>query len=234
MNEDRENHRPIRSYVLRQGRLTAAQQRALDQLLPVYGLDPAQGSLHLDHAFGRNAPRFVEIGFGNGEALAGLARDHPECDYLGVEVHRPGVGRLLLTLEREGLTNVRVVCGDGTDVLRRMIPDESLDGIYLFFPDPWHKKRHHKRRIIQPSFAELARRRLKPRGVIHLATDWADYAEHMMAVMTATPGFTNAAGQGRFSERGDRPLTKYEARGQRLGHRVWDLVFVRKREHAPG
>ncbi|NIP74229.1 MAG: tRNA (guanosine(46)-N7)-methyltransferase TrmB [Gammaproteobacteria bacterium] len=225
--DNREPRPPIRSYVRREGRITRAQHRALQELLPVYGLDPEQGIWDLDRAFGRRAPRLLEIGFGAGETLLQMAAAHPERDYIGIEVHQPGAGALLLGLHEHGLTNVRVACADAALVLQDAVPDEALDGVYLFFPDPWPKKRHHKRRLVQPRFAELIRRKLKPGGCLRMATDWQDYAEHMMAVMSMAPGFVNAAGARRFAGRGDRPLTKYERRGQRLGHDVWDLVFTR-------
>jgi len=226
MTEAQSKHRPIRSFVRREGRMTVAQQRALDELLPRCGLDVDAGTLDLDAAFGRSAPRFLEIGFGAGTALLEMAKAHPERDFIGAEVHRPGVGGLLLQLEKEGLGNVRVICGDAVEALNRAVPDHALDGIYLFFPDPWHKKRHNKRRLVQPGFAALIHRKLRAGGFIHMATDWEDYARHMLAVMNAAPGFRNAGGTDGFAERGERPVTKYERRGQRLGHGVWDLLFV--------
>jgi tRNA (guanine-N7-)-methyltransferase len=221
-------HRPIRSFVRREGRMTPAQKRALEELLPRYGFDPDDGVLDLDALFGRRAPRLLEIGFGTGTALLEMAVAHPERDYLGVEVHRPGVGALLLHLERTGLTNVRVACGDAVQVLDRYIPAASLDGVYLFFPDPWHKKKHHKRRLLQPEFVATVAARLHPGGLFHMATDWEDYARHMLSVMEATTEYLNCAGPGAFSPRGERPRTKYEQRGERLGPRVWDLMFQRR------
>ena len=220
--------RRIRSFVLRQGRLTKGQQRALDTLLPHFGIKPGEDMLDLDAVFQRSAPRFLEIGFGNGHALVEMARANPDQDYIGVEVHRPGVGNLLLQLEKYALHNVRIISADALEVLQKQIPDCALDGVLLFFPDPWHKKRHHKRRIVQPEFIELVHRKLKLGGYLHMATDWEDYAEHMMSMMTAAEGFRNLAGAGEFSDRPDyRPLTKFEQRGQRLGHGVWDLIFER-------
>jgi tRNA (guanine-N7-)-methyltransferase len=219
--------RRIRSFVRREGRMTAAQQRALETLMPVYGLSSDSGPVDLDAAFGRSAPRILEIGFGSGTSLLEMAQAHPEIDYIGIEVHRPGVGSLLLRLEQEGIHNVRVICADAVEVLENAVADDCLDGIHLFFPDPWHKKKHHKRRIVRPAFAELIRRRLKPGGYVHMATDWANYAEHMLDVMSNASGFRNAAGDGYLTDRRERPETKYERRGQRLGHEVWDLMFVK-------
>ncbi|MGD8483482.1 MAG: tRNA (guanosine(46)-N7)-methyltransferase TrmB [Thioalkalispiraceae bacterium] len=219
-------YRRIRSFVKREGRLTRGQQRALDELFPVYGFNSGEGILDLDEKFGRKAARILEIGFGNGASLAEMARTHPENDYLGIEVHRPGVGNLLLQIEKDSISNIRVMCDDAVEVLENNIADETLDAVYLFFADPWHKKKHHKRRIVQPAFAQLLRNKLKLNGIFHMATDWQDYAEHMMEVMSNAQGFENTAGTGNYIERPDyRPLTKFEQRGQRLGHGVWDLVF---------
>lgn len=230
MTENHPKHRPIRSFVRREGRITPAQARALEQLLPTYGLDTEHGVADLDTLFGRQAPRYLEIGFGSGGALLEMAATHPERDYIGIDVHRPGVGSLLLRLQQANVGNVRIGCTDAVEVLAENLPDHSLDGVYLFFPDPWHKKKHHKRRIVQPTFAQLLAHKLKPGGQVHMATDWQDYAEHMLTVMSAQENFTNTAGVGCYAERGERPLTKYEQRGQRLGHAVWDLVF----EYRPG
>jgi tRNA (guanine-N7-)-methyltransferase len=218
--------RTIRSYVRREGRITQSQQRALADLWPRYGIDNADTPLDLDALFGRAAPTVLEIGFGNGASLAQMAAAHPELDYLGIEVHRPGVGALLLLLEQHELSNVRVICADAVEVLKQRLPDASLDRVQLFFPDPWHKKRHHKRRILQPEFVTLVGRKLKPGGVFHLATDWEDYARQMLAVLSAAPGFGNLGGAEGYAPRpASRPLTRFEARGQRLGHGVWDLLF---------
>ncbi len=220
--------RTIRSFIRRQGRLTAAQQRALEQFFPRFGVTDGDAPLDFVALFGRQAPRILEIGFGNGDSLAAIAQAHPENDYLGIEVHRPGVGHLLLRIEEYGLDNVRVICDDAVEVLARRIPQASLDAVYLFFADPWPKKRHHKRRIVQEEFAELVRSRLKLGGVLHMATDWQEYAEHMLAVLTAAVGFRNRSATGDYVPRPDyRPLTKFEQRGQRLGHGVWDLLFER-------
>ncbi len=222
-------HRPIRSYVLRDGRLTPGQQRAFDTLWPRWGIEYQDTPLDLTAVFGNDHPVFVEIGFGNGESLAEMARRHPERNYVGIEVHRPGVGHLLLKLAEYGCENVRVICHDAVDVLAHMLPEASLQGVYLLFPDPWHKKRHHKRRILQAQLVERLARLIRPGGFLHAATDWQDYAEQMMTLLSAADAlFENPAGAGSFAPRPDeRPLTKFEQRGQRLGHGVWDLVFVR-------
>lgn len=225
---DPSRHRPIRSYVLREGRLTAGQQRAFEQLWPGFGLAlPEHGPLDPTTVFDRPRPLYLEIGFGNGEALAALAERHPERNYLGVEMHRPGIGHLLLRIEQLGLENIRVLRRDAIEVLARL-PAESLAGVYLFFPDPWHKKRHHKRRIVQPAFLDRLYRVLEPGGRFHAATDWPDYAEHMLALFEADPRFVNLAGSRRFTPRpDDRPQTKFEQRGERLGHPVRDLIVRR-------
>jgi len=182
------SQRRIRSFVRREGRMTPAQQRALDELWPRYGVDVAAELLDLDSLFDRKAPRVLEIGFGNGDALLTMARNNPQNDYLGIEVHRPGVGRLLRRLEEEDIRNVRVICADAVDVLEHNIPEDSLAAVHLFFPDPWPKKKHHKRRIMQPSFASLVASKLAASGMLHIATDWEDYAEHMMAVLNNSDG----------------------------------------------
>jgi tRNA (guanine-N7-)-methyltransferase len=225
---DNQGRRPIRSFVLREGRLTAGQQRAFETLWPLFGLAlPETGTFDPGPSFERDHPLYLEIGFGNGEALATMAERHPERNYLGVEVHRPGVGHLLLRIEELGLRNLRVLREDAVELLRRL-PAESLDGVYLFFPDPWHKKRHHKRRIVQPGFLDRLHRVLRSGGRFHAATDWQDYAEHMIEVLGADPRFRNLAASGHYTPRPpDRPLTKFEQRGRRLGHGVWDLVFER-------
>jgi len=221
-------HRPIRSFVRREGRITKAQERALTELWPRYGVDAGDAPLDFRALFGRAAPVHVEIGFGNGDVLAAMAARHPEYDYLGIEVHRPGIGALLRRLEAAGLGNARVMRADAKEVLARNIPDAALSAVNIFFPDPWPKKRHHKRRLIQPEFAELVRRKLQPGGMLHLATDWRDYAEQMLDVLSQTPGFENTAGAGAFAPRPEeRPLTKFEQRGKRLGHEVYDLSFRR-------
>lgn len=218
--------RRIRSFVKREGRLTAGQERALNEFFPRYGLALQDTPLNFDDTFQRKAPRILEIGFGNGTSLSEMAANNPGQDYIGIEVHRPGVGNLLLQIEKLELTNLRVINDDGVDVLKQMIADESLDAVYLFFADPWHKKRHHKRRIVQKEFVQLLRKKLKVGGLFHMATDWEHYAQHMMHVMNEAEGFENTAGKDQYLPRPEyRPLTKFEQRGQRLGHGVWDLIF---------
>ena len=225
-NTDQHTRR-IRSFVRREGRLTPGQQRALDELWPRYGL-AADTVLAPSVAFNRSAPLTLEIGFGNGASLAAMARQDPESDYVGIEVHRPGVGHLLKQIESDGLENVRIYCHDAVEILHHCIDDHSLDRVLLFFPDPWHKKKHHKRRIVQPLFTNLLARKLKHGGIFHMATDWQAYAEHMLEVMESATAFSNTAGNQGYSERPDyRPTTKFEQRGRRLGHGVWDLVYRR-------
>lgn len=223
--EARGARRPIRSFVIRGGRLTASQQQALEQSWPRWGIDDVSSPLDPEAVFGRRAPLVMEIGFGMGHSLAQQAGEQPGKDFIGVEVHRPGVGKLLREIEERGLTNLRLYCHDGREVLERCIPDALLDTLQIFFPDPWHKKRHHKRRLIQPAFVALARRKLASGGRLHVATDWQNYAEHIMEVLSADPGLENAAGPGRYSHDTGRPATKFEQRGQRRGHGVWDIVF---------
>lgn len=219
--------RRIRSFVLRQGRITQAQEYALNILWPRFGLDSEQPFEQL-HAFNREAPLILEIGFGNGESLGEMAAASPERNFIGVEVHKPGVGHLLLKIEEKGLKNIRIYCADAVEVLSKAMPDACLDGLQIFFPDPWHKKRHHKRRLISNDFARLAASKLKPGGILHCATDWEPYAEHMLEVLEGCPSFSNLAGKRLYSPRPDyRPRTKFESRGQRLGHGVWDLLFAR-------
>ncbi len=227
MNNPSSFHRPIRSFVRREGRMTGAQQRAFEAHWARFGIDNTEAPLDFVALFGRDAPVILEIGFGNGDALATLAALHPENNYLGIEVHRPGVGRLLNRLAAEDLDNVRVLSADAVEVLARRIPPASLDAAHLWFPDPWPKKRHHKRRLVQPEFVQRLRTRLKIGGRFHLATDWQDYAEDMLAVLTAADGYENLSGPGQYGERGERPNTRFESRGQRLGHGVWDLYFRR-------
>ena len=221
-----EQRRRIRSFVLRPGRMTEGQRRALDDGLPRFGLQREDGLLDPEQVFGRSAPLVMEIGFGMGQSLVEMAAAQPDTNFIGVEVHRPGVGRLLHAMLEGEVDNIRVYCDDAVAVLENCIGDGMLDGVQVFFPDPWHKKRHHKRRLIQPDFVKLLCRRLAPGGFLHLATDWENYAEQMMEVLSAEPELINAAGPGEFAPRPDhRPLTKFEQRGQRLGHGVWDLLF---------
>ena len=222
-------HPPIRSYVLRQGRFSPAQQKAYSELLPRFGLPFAPGPLDFASVFGRTAPVVLEIGFGMGETTARIAAENPGVNYLGIEVHAPGVGSLLRQVEAAGLTNVRVVSHDAVEVLRDMVAPGSLAGIHVFFPDPWPKKRHHKRRLMQPAFAELAASRLAPGGYLHVATDWEEYAQQVLEVLAATPGLRNTA-EGFAPRPASRPETKFERRGVRLGHGVWDIVFRREKD----
>ncbi len=215
----------IRSFIRRQGRLTPGQEVALDQHWPQYGLEP-ELDYDFSQVFGRQAPLIVEIGFGNGDSLAKMAAANPDHDYIGIEVHKPGVGHLLILLTEQGLTNVRVYCHDAIEILEQKIPDHSLAGLHLFFPDPWHKKKHHKRRIVRPSFVDLLNKKLQVGGYFHAATDWQHYAESMLEVLSASVGLKNTSLTQDYCERPDyRPLTKFEQRGLRLGHGVWDLIF---------
>ena len=218
---------PIRSYVLRGGRITRAQRRALDELLPRLGIPYATAPLDLDRAFGRHAPRALEIGFGNGDTLVALAAAAPGKDFIGIEVHPPGVGHCLLAADAAGLANVRVIAHDAVEVMASMIPPASLDEVLLYFPDPWPKKRHHKRRIVQPDFAALVASRLKPGGLFKLATDWEPYAAWMLEVLNASPDVRNVARDGGCVDRPERAATRFEHRGRRLGHSVFDLEFRR-------
>jgi tRNA (guanine-N7-)-methyltransferase len=219
--------RAIRSFVLRAGRMGTGQIRALEELGPQYLIPYAPAPMDMDAAFGRNVPRVLEIGFGMGQATAEIARLRPDTDFLGIEVHTPGVGALLKRIGELGLSNLRLIQHDAVEVLEHMIPAASLDGVHIFFPDPWHKKRHHKRRLIQPEFVSNLVQHLKPGGYLHLATDWQDYAEQMLAVLSAEPILSNTT-QGYAPRPNYRPQTKFEARGLKLGHGVWDLVFLRR------
>jgi tRNA (guanine-N7-)-methyltransferase len=247
------SQRRIRSFVLRAGRTTAAQERALTELWSTYGIDPSEGVgpsegidpservrpservgpseelLDLATVFGRDAPRCLEIGFGAGEVIGSLAENNPDIDYLGIEVHRSGVGRLLLRAEQSNLKNLRVVCSDAVDVLRQCIADRSFDEVLVFFPDPWHKKRHHKRRLIEPQFVSLIAAKLRPGGILRLATDWQAYAEQMLAVCNANPALRSLSKDLAYVPRPEfRPPTRFERRGERLGHGVWDLAYSRE------
>lgn len=222
------NVRHIRSFTLRQGRLTDGQQKALETLWPVYGLDADQ-PFNKQAIFGRDAPVILEVGFGDGESLAQMAADQPEKDFLGIEVHRPGVGHLLLKLKDRDLGNVRIYNADAIEVLSKNIAAASLAGVNVFFPDPWPKKRHHKRRIINPGFMGLVIGKLESGGFFHAATDWENYAQHMLSILEQCPELENKAGSNSYSMRpSHRPLTKFESRGHRLGHGVWDLVYIRR------
>jgi len=218
---------PIRSFVLRAGRITRAQRRALAELLPRFGIPYEARPLDLDAVFGRRAPRILEIGFGDGAQLLELAAAAPQHDFIGVEVHPPGVGRCLLGIEERGLRNVRVIAHDAVEVLSQQIPLGALDEVLLWFPDPWPKKRHHKRRIVQAAFVALVADRLKPGGLFRLATDWEPYAEWMIEVLAGERRLVNIAPGGRFLDATDRSITRFESRGRRLGHRVFDLGYRR-------
>ncbi len=209
--------------------MTAGQQRAYDRYRGQWGLEHAAGPLDIDGAFGRPGERVLEIGFGMGDSLLAMAAAEPARNFIGIEVHRPGVGRLFHNMARDGVDNIRVYCHDAVEVLRDCIPDASLDIVQVYFPDPWHKKRHHKRRLIQPVFVALLASKLRAGGLLHLATDWENYALQMMEVLGASAEFENMHGAQNFAERpGRRPRTKFERRGERLGHGVWDLEFVRR------
>ncbi|MEI7084565.1 tRNA (guanosine(46)-N7)-methyltransferase TrmB [Pectobacterium versatile] len=226
-----ENGRPmrrIRSFVRRQGRLTNGQQLALDNYWPVMGVEYQTELVDFNALFGRDAPVVLEIGFGMGSSLVTMAAQHPEQNFLGIEVHLPGVGACLAAAQEAGISNLRVMCHDAIEVLMNMIPDGSLSMVQLFFPDPWHKARHNKRRIVQVPFVQLVQSKLKVGGVFHMATDWEPYAQHMLEVMTSVTEYRNLSNNNEYVERPEsRPLTKFEARGQRLGHGVWDLMFER-------
>lgn len=221
--------RNVRSFVVRAGRATVAQTRALTELWPIYGIEYSGEPLDLDRVFGRSMPRMIEIGFGAGEALLDFATHHPDVDCIGIEVHRPGVGHLMLDAHTAGLKNLRIICHDAVEVLQHQLPAESMSLAHIFFADPWPKKRHHKRRLIQPAFVEILARVLQPEGELRLATDWEPYAHHIRAVIDASASFDNLAGDAGFVDRPTaRPLTRFERRGHRLGHGVWDFAYRRK------
>ncbi|GMM83585.1 tRNA (guanosine(46)-N7)-methyltransferase TrmB [Pseudoalteromonas sp. MTN2-4] len=220
--------RKVRSFVKREGRLTKGQAAAIEKCWSSMGLEHSQGLLDFSQVFGNDNDVVLEIGFGMGKSLVEMAKNAPHLNFIGIEVHRPGVGACLMEADEAGLTNLRVFEHDAVEVLADCIADGSLTTMQLFFPDPWHKKRHHKRRIVQPEFVESLRQKLKIGGVFHMATDWENYAEHMLEVMTAAPGYENISETQDYVPRPDnRPLTKFEQRGHRLGHGVWDLMFKR-------
>ncbi len=219
--------RSLRSFVLRQGRVSAAQQRAYEELLPTFGVAYQQIALDLDAVFGRTGEKHLEIGFGMGETTARIAAAHPDHDYLAIEVHTPGVGALLKTIAEQAIRNIRVVQHDAVEVLNNMIEPETFNGAHIFFPDPWPKKRHHKRRLIQAPFVGLLVNKLKSGGYLHVATDWEQYAEQIVSVLSMEPALQNTVAN--YAPRPNyRPLTKFEARGLRLGHGIWDIVFRKK------
>lgn len=218
--------RKVRSFVLREGRLTAGQARALETLWPRYGVERSQGSISSQRLFGNEHPLVLEIGYGMGQSLAAMAQAEPDKNFLGIEVHRPGVGALLMAIEELDLSNLRTACDDAVEILEQCVADNSLARLQLYFPDPWHKKKHHKRRMVQSAWAALVQRKLAPGGVLHMATDWENYADHMLEVMKGASGWRNLSASGDFVPRPDfRPETKFERRGARLGHGVWDLLF---------
>lgn len=222
------NRRNIRSFVLRKGRLTVAQQHALDELWPHYGIENAATILDFEDHFERPADVIVEVGFGNGISTWQMAQQEPEKNFIGIEVHEPGVGQLLMAIEENHIENVRIVCADAVEFLQNRIAPGSLAGVRIYFPDPWPKKRHHKRRIIQSEFVNLLARCMKPGAILHLATDWQPFAEHVLEVMQTSSAFINLSSDGDYCERPDwRPYTKYEQRGERLGHEVRDLLYQR-------
>ena len=226
MNSDL-HHRPIRSFVLRQGRFSTAQREAFDTLLPRFGIPYSPTPINLAKAFGRTNPKILEIGFGMGETTAAIAALHPQHDFLAIDVHAPGVGSLLRLIDREHLTNLRIVNHDAVDVVQQMIAPGALAAVHVFFPDPWPKKRHHKRRLLQPAFVHALAERLEPAGYLHTATDWEDYAVEMLATLDGEPLLANSS-TGYAPRPAYRPLTKFERRGLARGHGVWDLVFSRR------
>ena len=224
-----EHPRSIRSFVMRGGRITEAQERALELLWPKYGIAFEPAPLDLDAAFGRVAPIILEIGFGNGDNLAAQAGAHPDRNYLGIEVHRPGVGRLMLSLEEQHLPNARLICHDAVEVLTHQVAPQTLAEVVILFPDPWPKKRHHKRRLVQAPFVELVTDRLRVGGVLRFASDWQPYADAVLEVLNASSRLRNVSPDERFVERPtERQPTRFEKRGERLGHGVWDLAFERR------
>lgn len=222
---DTESYPVIRSFIRRQGRATAGQKNALETNWDKYCLNPDK-TYDFTKVFKRTAPLIVEIGFGNGSSLAEMAETNPDFDYIGIEVHRPGVGHLMMLLENKGLQNVRIYHHDAIEILEQKVPDNTLTGVHLFFPDPWQKRRHHKRRIVRPSFVALLNKKLKTSGYFHTATDWEHYAKDMLTILSSASGLSNTSKDKKYCQRPEyRPLTKFESRGLRLGHGVWDLIF---------
>lgn len=224
-------HKPIRSFVRREGRMTQRQERAIQELWATYGIDIESSAkpIDFDQLFARQAPKYLEIGFGMGQSLLAMAQQHPEIDFIGIEVHKPGVGALLADMHDAGVTNIRVISHDAIDVLRDYVADHSIDRLLLFFPDPWPKKRHHKRRIVSSKFVQLVGLKLCSGGYLHMATDWQNYAEHMLEVMHNAGGWVNIAQNGEFVDGTQwRPETKFERRGERLGHQIFDLIYEKK------
>ena len=222
------HHRPIRSFVIRGARMTNAQQKGWDQSWDDKGCTIEEGMLDYSSLFPGKSSVVLEIGFGMGGSLSEMANNNADTGFIGVEVHRPGLGAILTLINELQLDNIRLFCDDANDVLAKCIPDSSLDRVQLYFPDPWHKKKHHKRRLVQPEFVQNIRKKLKVGGVFHMATDWENYAEHMMEVMSAAEHYENVEGAGQYAARPEyRPITKFERRGERLGHGVWDLLFKR-------
>jgi len=225
MTEVTGSKRPVRSYVIRSGRLTESQRKAIDEHWQDYVVEYDGKPLQLTELFPQSGELTVEIGFGMGDSLLAMAEAHPEQNFLGIEVHKPGVGKLMHGIHQRGLQNLRIICHDAVEVLNNSLETDSIDRVLLLFPDPWPKKKHHKRRIVQPGFVKLLVSRLKTGGSFHLATDWEPYAEHMLEVLEQEPQLSNVNGKGKFWESPDRPPTKFEARGKRLGHGVWDLLY---------
>jgi tRNA (guanine-N7-)-methyltransferase len=224
-----DQHRPILSYVLRDGRMTSAQKEALEASWPLYGIEFCKTALDLNKVFRRQAPRILEIGSGMGDATAQIARQHRENDYLAVEVHRPGIGSLIRRIEKEKLSNIRLISHDIVDILKYQLPENSIDCVYIFFPDPWPKKKHHKRRLINTSLLLLIKQVLKKHGRLFIATDWEDYAEHIIDLISNEPNIINLAGYDQTAPRPRwRPMTKFENRGLNKGHRVYDFALAFK------
>ncbi len=219
--------KPIRSYVRREGRMTPKQRLALEKAWPLYGLSGTEGVLNLEQIFKRTNPKVLEIGFGMGQSLIAMAAAQAETDFIGIEVHRPGLGAAIVLITEKKLSNIRLVEADAAEFLAHSIEDNSFDRIQIFFPDPWPKQRHHKRRLIQAEFVNLVQTKLKPGGGLHLATDWQDYAEQMMEVLSTNPGLKNTVGTGQYLLERARPITKFEQRGLHLGHDIWDLLFIK-------